>query len=352
MKKTSTQIMVATIILAIIACAIAIVGFLSLTSVKEIISEGMTNSISISQIVLIVLAAISLVGAISFGLVVTKKIKDKYHWYESVLDSIPFPISVTDIDMNWTFINKPVEDMLGIKRIEVLGKQCENWNAKICKTANCGIARLRSGELQTQFEQLGMDFQVDTAYIKDRKGRNVGHIEVVQDISAKVKGAIYSKKEVEKLAYNLKNLAAGHLSLEFKVDAGDKYTESEKKNFEEINSVFKDAVDTIKGYIDELTYFLSRLAMGDFTDEVVSEYRGDFVALKDSLNKIYENMNGVFSEIMTAADQVASGTMQVSDGSQEISQGATEQASSIEELTASLTQIAAQTSKNTKNANM
>ena len=57
--------------------------------------------------------------------------KDKIYWYESMLDSIPWPISVTDMDMNWTFINKAAMDVTGSTREEVLGKQCSNWGADI-----------------------------------------------------------------------------------------------------------------------------------------------------------------------------------------------------------------------------
>lgn len=113
-----------------------------------------------------------------------KWINNKIHWYESILDSIPFPISVTDSNMNWTFINRPVEDMLKVKRSEMIGKHCSNWNANICKTNNCGIACLRNNKKSTFFNQADIDFKVDINYLHGRNGKNVvGHIEVVQDIS-------------------------------------------------------------------------------------------------------------------------------------------------------------------------
>lgn len=33
---------------------------------------------------------------------------DKTHLYDAILDSVPFPISVTDLDMRWLFLNKAV----------------------------------------------------------------------------------------------------------------------------------------------------------------------------------------------------------------------------------------------------
>ena len=52
--------------------------------------------------------------------VIASQIKDKIHWYEEILDSIPFPLSVTDNNRNWTFINRPVEKMLGVDRKSVV----------------------------------------------------------------------------------------------------------------------------------------------------------------------------------------------------------------------------------------
>ena len=107
----------------------------------------------------------------------------KSFWYESILDSIALPLSVTDMNRNWTFVNKPVEDFLGMKRADLIGKQCFNWGAGICNTPDCGINCLERGILSTAFNQSGMDFKVDTSYLTDRKNRKIGHIEAVQNIT-------------------------------------------------------------------------------------------------------------------------------------------------------------------------
>lgn len=275
---------------------------------------------------------------------------DKAFWYEGILDAIPLPISVTDMNMNWTFINKPVEEMLNVRRDEVLGQQCENWNANICNTENCGIARLRSGKLRTEFEQFGANFQVDTSYIMDRSGEQIGHIEVVQDITARVKTAQYTDNEVKKLAENLQKLSQGNLNLSFEVAEGDKYTEDAKANFEAINISFKQAIDSISHYMGEIIRILTEMAQGNMTEKIDSEFAGDFIEIKNSINSIVDSLNTVLTEINNAASQVATGSRQVSDGSQALSQGATEQASAIEELTTTITQIAAQTRENAINA--
>ncbi len=131
-----------------------------------------------------------------------KAIKEKLFWYESILDSIPFPISVTDKNMNWTFVNKPVEELLKKSRDELLGLHCSNWGANICKTENCGITCLHKNVLQTTFRQMGLHFQVDTAYLRDRAGEIVGHIEVVQDITR-----MDTMEDLERLMKNINEIS-------------------------------------------------------------------------------------------------------------------------------------------------
>jgi len=86
-------------------------------------------------------------------------------WYESILDAVPFPITVTDMDTRWTFVNKAVESMLNVQRKDLMGHHCNEWGAGICNTDKCGITRLRAGYSNTKFDQFGGHFNVDCAYV-------------------------------------------------------------------------------------------------------------------------------------------------------------------------------------------
>jgi len=115
--------------------------------------------------------------------------KDLNHWYVQILDFIYLPMSITDLDMNWTFINEPVNDIINFTRKEALGKHCSNWGADICNTDQCGICMLRNKHGSSFFTNKGVDknFQVDTTYLYDRKGNKIGHFELVSDITAKLR---------------------------------------------------------------------------------------------------------------------------------------------------------------------
>jgi PAS domain S-box-containing protein len=121
------------------------------------------------------------------------------HWYKSILDATPLPISVTDENMKWTFVNRAVEDFLGTKFEDMLGKHCSNWNATICHTPECGIACAKRGERQTFFNHKSSLYQVDVETLQDLHGKISGYIEVVQDIT-KIKSMAKSQAEAETAA--------------------------------------------------------------------------------------------------------------------------------------------------------
>ncbi|MEZ7890338.1 MAG: methyl-accepting chemotaxis protein [Candidatus Wallbacteria bacterium] len=324
------------------------------------------------------------------------KIVDKIFWYEQLLDAIPFPISVTDNKMAWTFINKPVEKLLNLKRKDAIGKQCSDWNANICKTPNCGIEKLRKGILQTTFEQFGMSMQVDTAYINNLNGEKIGHIELVQDITKSVKITNYLKEEVEKLSANLKLLAEGNINLNLEMKTCDEYTKTEYEYFAKINDNLKKVkesielmladsvmlatssaegklsvrVDTEKHYgnfklivkginntldaitkaTDEITNCLNEMAKGNLAVQMTGEYGGDLLNIKNSLNKTIDSINEILTQVSVTVEQVNTGSHQVSNASQALSQSATEAASSIQEINATIQEIHSQTKQNAENA--
>ena len=127
---------------------------------------------------------VAIISCILVAVYLLRWVMNKIYWYECLLDSIPFPITVTDMNRRWTFVNKAVEDLLGKKRAEVYGHTCNEWGAAICNTPNCGINCLERGQTSTKFDQFGMNFRVDASYLTDRNNKKIGHIEFVQDITA------------------------------------------------------------------------------------------------------------------------------------------------------------------------
>ncbi len=138
----------------------------------------------------IFLAAILVGGVIIYRWVA--RMQTYVYFLEGSLDALELPITTTDMNMNWVFINKVTESLLAMHNLDkksCLGKHCSNWKADICGTENCGVKSLRSGRPRTNYNQEYPDapstlMQVDTSYITDPKGKKLGHIEVVTNIDA------------------------------------------------------------------------------------------------------------------------------------------------------------------------
>ncbi len=103
-----------------------------------------------------------------------QELNQKTIWYEAILDAIPFPISVTDPDMIWTYVNSAVEKFKRTTRGKLVGKKCGNV---------AGIEKLRRGVSETYFEDHGLHFKIDVAFLLDKQGNSIGQVEVVQNIS-------------------------------------------------------------------------------------------------------------------------------------------------------------------------
>jgi len=192
--------------------------------------------------------------------------RKKSQWYESMLDSIPFPISVTDMDMNWTFVNAAAEKVTGKKRADVVGMQCCKWGADICNTTRCGIACLRRGIPTSTFTQPGldMDFQVDVAYLHDADGNKIGHIEVVQDITPKSRLSQYQALQAKRVGEVLDQLASGLLAVEYRPDGSVAATEDAAKVFGQIagsmNAMIARLRDVIAKIVESANHVTERSA--------------------------------------------------------------------------------------------
>ena len=112
----------------------------------------------------------------------------------------------------------------------------------------------------------------------------------------------------------------------------------------------ENAYGNLRGYVGEIQDRMVRLAEGDLSSESTYDFRGDFVLIKDSINRITHNLNSMFGEINASASQVSVGSKQVADGAQSMAQGATEQAASVQEISSSIAEVNVMARDNTKNA--
>ncbi len=242
-------------------------------------------------------------------------VRKKIFWYESILDAIPFPISVTDIDMNWTFLNTPVARFLGVGRQDLVGMSCTNWNAEHCGTQRCGIACLRAGQARTKFEQAARTFEATTSHLLDQEGKQIGYVEALADVTdvliaqaraEKIK--VFIADEVDKVEKALTSAAKGDFSVKLNVALGDRDTALAREAFIRIVK----AITEFRAAVERLATDAARLAnaasRGILSERVnTSLHKGQFARVVDGLNATLDGVAGPLRMVASYVDRISKG---------------------------------------------
>ena len=245
------------------------------------------------------LGAIILVTVVT--LLLLHWIMKKIFWYECLLDSLPFPITVTDMNRNWTFVNKAVEDLLGKKRKEVFGRPCCEWGAAICNTDNCGINCLERGQNTTTFEQWDLNFRVDTSYLIDKKNNKIGHIEFVQNITEMVE----SQKAEALLVSEIENVASSFISSSKQISEGAQSlaqgSTDQAASIQELSNSIAEISEKTKSNAD----MAKRAAtLADSIKVSAEKGSSQMDEMMDAVNEI-NNASGQISKVIKVIDDIA-----------------------------------------------
>jgi len=212
------------------------------------------------------------------------------------LNTLPTPVMQIDKDFTIRFLNAKGAEILGIDQASAAGRKCyEIFKTPHCRTPKCCCARAMATDSQVSDETvadpdgLNMPIQYTGVPVKDKKGRIVGALEYVVDIS------------------DLKNV------------------------------------------LGEIVDVARKLAEADLTARVPEGFKGDFKTIADNLNQGIQAQHDAVLQVSEAVEQIASASRQIASSAETIAQGASEQASSLEETSSALEQIAGQTKQNSDN---
>ncbi len=241
---------------------------------------------------------------------------DKMVWYEAIIDAVPFPIHVTDNDMKWTFMNKPFEDFMitnGVikDRDSACGMDCYNANADICRTENCGIRRLvDQGLNDSYFEWVGRSNKQDTAYLKNKKGENIGFVEVVTDLTPIIRVSDYTKTEVSRLGNNLIRLSAGDLDFDMNIGEADEYTTEVSTQFREIGNTLGEVKNSVDNLVSDATMLAEAGIAGRLNTRAdASRHQGDFARIVDGVNATLDAVVEPVKEASATLKELAQGNL-------------------------------------------
>lgn len=84
--------------------------------------------------------------------------------------------------------------------------------------------------------------------------------------------------------------------------------------------------------IDEISYILEQMGQGNYVITVNQEYVGEYVKIKDSLNKIVEDMRGTVTTIQAVTNEIDSGAGQLAFAAEDLATACTGQATVVSDL--------------------
>lgn len=119
-----------------------------------------------------------------------------------------------------------------------------------------------------------------------------------------------------------------------------------KDEIGEYIEITKATNQVITSYIEDISYHLSKISLGELDKEIELDYIGDFGPIKVSIQEIIDALNKILRNIKRTATQVASGAEEMAQGATELAHGATEQAGIIEEFIASIQDVSENVNEN------
>ena len=150
-------------------------------------------------------------------------------------------------------------------------------------------------------------------------------------------------RPLEKVHAGTEKLVAGELDVHIQVNS--------RNEFGEMADQLNVAIDKIREYIEVIEYGLEEVGRGNFSVRPTIEFHGDFIKVKDAIEKITMELSRTMGQINEGSDQVAIGAEQLAESAQTLAEGATSQAASVQELTATIDNVAATAEDSAKNAN-
>lgn len=355
-KKIANKMFIVVFAMYILSVVIGGAGFFLITSnmkVKNILIFAVAGIVVLTAVAAFV-ARFATRGA---GKLV-KKLEERNSWFENIVDAVPYPIHVTDNDMNWVFMNKAFEKELekgGVPydRFSGAGHACSNANATICNTEGCGIKQMLKGNNESYFDWHGYSMKQSTAPLTDAEGNNIGYVEVVTDLTNIMRLNEFYKSEMTRTAKNLSLLANGDLNLDLAIGESNEYTkeahtmiEAIDRNFEEVKDAlarmvadadmltseavegnlkvradadnhkgeyaniiagFNATLDAIIKPVKTASHAIERLARGEQLEYTENDYKGDMKRLVDDTKILYAALETMLTQVNRGVEAISNG---------------------------------------------
>jgi methyl-accepting chemotaxis protein len=265
---------------------------------------------------------------------------------KSALDATSINIRIADKDGNLIYLNPALINTLNKTQAEIR-KKIPDFDANNILGRNVSmfyddphaslniLKNLRT-ERQADIVIGGRDYWLITNPILNANGEQDGTVGQWIDKTDELS----TEQEVSDL---VEAAATGDLSHRLNLDGKTGF-------FLNLSQSINDMVTSTDGVINETVSALERIANGDMTQLIETEYQGAYGVIKDNANLTVERLTDIVSEIKAIAHATNVSATEIAAGNIDLSQRTEEQASSLEETASSMEQMASTVKQNADNA--
>jgi methyl-accepting chemotaxis protein len=265
---------------------------------------------------------------------------------KAALDAVTINIRVADKDGNIVYLNPALVNAL-TKAQDELRKRDPNFDPNnmigksvgvLYEDSETALSILRTQRIERQADVTlgGRQYKLISNPIISADGTLEGTIGQWIDKTDELR----AQSEIAEL---VKAAAAGDLSHRINL-------EGKKDFFLELAQNVNQMVASTDGVINETVGALERIANGDMTHTIDTEYQGAYGVIKDNANLTIARLTDIVTQIKAVANAINVSAAEISAGHTDLSQRTEEQASSLEETASSMEEMASTVKQNAENA--
>ncbi|MCL2752870.1 MAG: methyl-accepting chemotaxis protein [Defluviitaleaceae bacterium] len=281
------------------------------------------------------------------------------------MDNVPVPFAAFNGQSQTLFMNKHFVEQ-GFTLEGTLGKTLnQSWPCDAnAQAAKVGMEVASSGTKQTFRAPLTLTNgeTIIEEYVFeplcDKSGQRIGSVLVTADVTHIVKsqekaqkiGAYQDFEALDIKRHLDEGLSQGILEFVFKPEPHDEDTAAAAAAYDKIGRTLEYGVGFISKYVAEISEILGEFSNKNFDVTPKQTFRGDFSAIKQSLEVMIDNISDLIGEIQTSTMNLESGAELISQSSQRLAATLEEQTASITEVNEAVTMLSSKTQKNAQDA--
>lgn len=219
-----------------------------------------------------------------------------------------------------------ITDEIGINHVNTLNNTIEGLTTVTQNAAEQFLAHSTTQSMQSFYVNIGLL--------------------VVMLIYSFVVAALTVKKIVPRLKRiesAAQRMAMGDLDVEITIVENDEIGA--------LGTALNQTVEALSSYVGEISDVLTQMSAGNMVVNAMGDYRGSFIPIKNSLNKIITALNEMLNKIQCAAKSVAQSSKNMNNQAQFLADAVNRQSEAMEVLSAHMDQISNQTTENENNSN-